>query len=99
MFRTTWFVQSLLSELVVALLIRTQRPFFRSRPGTLLLGTTLGVIALTFAIPYLPLTDVFGFVPLPKSLLGTIVLITMAYVVATEVQKRWFYRSLTPVAH
>jgi Mg2+-importing ATPase len=96
-FRTTWFVESLLTELVVALLIRTQRPFFRSRPGTLLLGLTLGVIVLALAIPYLPLTVVFGFVPLPRSLLATIVLITIAYVAATELQKRWFYRRLTPL--
>ena len=48
--------------------------------------------------PYLPLTRVFGFVPLPPSLLGTIVLITIAYVAATELQKRWFYRSRAPVA-
>jgi Mg2+-importing ATPase len=60
-----------------------------------LLGSTIAVIVLAFTIPYLPLTDVFGFVPIPGTLLGTIVLITVAYVVATELQKRWFYRSVT----
>jgi hypothetical protein len=33
-FRTSWLVESLITELVVALLIRTRRPFYRSRPGT-----------------------------------------------------------------
>jgi Mg2+-importing ATPase len=94
-FRTAWFVESLLTELVVALLIRTQRPFVRSRPGTVLLGSTIAVIVLAFTIPYLPLTDVFGFVPIPGTLLGTIVLVTVAYVIATELQKQWFYRSVT----
>ena len=94
-FRTAWFVESLLTELVVALLIRTERPFYRSRPGTLLLGATFGVIVLAFAVPYLPMTGVFGFVPLPPAMLGTIVVVTVAYVVATEVQKRWFYRRRT----
>jgi Mg2+-importing ATPase len=60
-----------------------------------LLGSTIAVIVLAFAIPYLPLTDVFGFLPIPGPLLGTIVLVTVAYVVATELQKRWFYRSVT----
>jgi len=32
-FRTSWFVESLLTELVIALVVRTRRPFFRSRPG------------------------------------------------------------------
>lgn len=91
-FRTSWFVESLLTELVVALVMRTRRPFFRSRPGTLLLASTLGLIAFAFAIPYLPFADVFGFVRLPGTLLGTIVVITVLYVAATELQKKWFYR-------
>jgi len=45
-FRTAWFVESLLTELVIALVVRTRRPFFRSRPGTLLLTSTLVLIAL-----------------------------------------------------
>jgi Mg2+-importing ATPase len=92
-FRTGWFVESLLTELVVVLVMRTRRPFFRSRPGTILLASTLGLIALAFAIPYLPGTRVFGFVPLPGSLIAAISLITVLYVAATELQKRWFYRS------
>jgi Mg2+-importing ATPase len=91
-FRTSWFVESLLTELVVALVMRTRRPFFRSRPGTLLLESTIALIILALAIPYLPFVGVFGFVPLPGGLLATIGLITVLYVAATEVQKRRFYR-------
>ena len=40
-FRTGWLVESLLTELVVALVVRTRRPFFKSRPGTLLLVSTV----------------------------------------------------------
>ena len=91
-FQTGWFVESLLTELAVALVMRTQRPFYRSRPGTVLLGSTLVLIVVALAIPYLPLVGVFGFVPLPGRLLGMVLAITAAYVAATEVQKRWFYR-------
>ena len=92
-FRTSWFVESLLTELVVAIVIRTRRPFFRSRPGTVLLVSTLALIVLTFAIPYLPFAGVFGFVPLPPALLALVSTITVLYVVATELQKHWFYRA------
>jgi Mg2+-importing ATPase len=91
-FRTGWFVESLLTELVVAIVIRTRRPFYASRPGTLLLASTVALIALALATPYLPFVDVVGFVPLPPRLLATLVAITALYVVATELQKRWFYR-------
>jgi Mg2+-importing ATPase len=94
LFRTGWFVESLLTELVVVLVLRTQRPFFRSRPGTLLLASTLVLIGIAFAIPYLPFTDVFGFVALPGTLLGMIAAITVLYVVATELLKKWFYRGV-----
>ena len=81
-----------LVPLVVALVMRTRRPFFRSRPGTLLLESTVALIVLALAIPYLPFAGVFGFVPLPGGLLATIGLITVLYVAATELQKRRFYR-------
>jgi P-type Mg2+ transporter len=92
LFRTGWFVESLLTELVIALVVRTRRPFFRSRPGSVLLWTTIAVIALTFAIPYLPFTGLFGFVPLPGAVVVTVSAITALYVVATEVIKYRFYR-------
>jgi Mg2+-importing ATPase len=92
LFRTGWFVESLLTELVVALTMRTRRPFFRSRPGRVLLLSTMALIPLAIAIPYLPFAAVFGFVPMPGTLAGAVVAITLAYVAATEAQKKWFYR-------
>jgi Mg2+-importing ATPase len=92
LFRTGWFVESLLTELVVALIMRTRRPFFRSRPGRVLLLSTMALIPFAVAIPYLPFARVFGFVPMPGMLAGTVVAITLAYVAATEAQKKWFYR-------
>ena len=94
LFRTGWFVESLLTELVIALVVRTRRPFFRSRPGGVLLWSTLALVALTIAIPYLPFIDVFGFVPLPGMLLITVMAITGLYVAATELIKRGFYRGV-----
>ena len=94
LFRTGWFVESLLTELVIAMVVRTRRPFFRSRPGGVLLWTTVGLMALTFAIPYLPFAGVFGFVPLPALLLVTVAAITALYVGATETIKSRFYRDV-----
>jgi len=92
LFRTGWFVESLLTELVIALIVRTRRPFFRSRPGRLLLASTIAVTALAFALPYLPFADLFGFVTPPPALMGALVGITSLYVVATETAKRVIYR-------
>ncbi len=91
-FRTGWFVESLLTELVIALVVRTRRPFYRSRPGRVLLISTLGLIPLTFLIPFLPLMDLFGFVSVSGVLLATLAAITVLYVLATELAKHWFFR-------
>ena len=92
-FRTAWFVESLLTELVIALVVRTRRRFYQSRPGALLLWSTAALAILTYVIPFLPDARVLGFVPLSPPLLATISAITCLYVVATEIGKAWFYRS------
>ena len=91
-FQTGWFIESLLTELLVALIVRTRRPFYRSRPGRWLWISTLAVVMLTLLIPYLPYTDVLGFVPLPAGIMVLIIIITASYAIATEAVKHLFYR-------
>jgi Mg2+-importing ATPase len=90
-FRTGWFIESLLTELVIALVVRTRHLFFRSRPGKLLLVSTLIFIAITLVLPYLPFISVFGFIPLPAPLMLTMIGLTMLYVLTTELTKKYFY--------
>jgi len=92
-FQTAWFVESLLTELVIALVVRTRRRFYQSRPGTLLLWSTAVLVVLSLATPFLPFVAALGFVPLPLSILATLSGITLLYVLATELGKAWFYRS------
>jgi P-type Mg2+ transporter len=94
-FRTGWFIESLLTELVIALVVRTRRPFFRSRPGTMLATATLVVALLTLVVPYLPFSDLLGFTPLPAWMMLTLVGITALYVAAAEGMKRLFYARVT----
>jgi Mg2+-importing ATPase len=90
-FRSGWFLESVATELAVLFVLRTRRPFFRSRPGRLLALSSLGVAALTFAIPYSPIAGVLGLAGPAPALLATLVLITALYVAATEVTKHFFY--------
>ena len=93
-FQTSWFMISLLTELAVVLVLRTHKPAFRSSPSTLLLWSTIAVVAATFAIPFLgALTSLFGFVPLSTPLLAAVVAIACGYILATEAAKAWYFRS------
>ena len=92
LFQTTWFVVSLLTELVVLLVLRTHHRAWHSRPSTLLWTSTAAVAALALALPYIgPLAALFGMVRLPLTLLGSVLLIVLAYGAATEFVKSRFH--------
>lgn len=99
-FQTAWFVVSLLTELMVVLVLRTQRPAWRSTPGRLLLGTTLAVGVMALVIPYLgPFATAFDFMPLPWPLMGSLALIVTGYVWSTEFAKHRFFKAGKGPAH
>ena len=75
-------------------MIRTQRPFFLSRPGTLFLITEVAIALIVLTLPFSPLAKTLGFVPLPPGLMAIILAITLLYGIAMEVVKRLFYRYL-----
>jgi Mg2+-importing ATPase len=87
-FRTGWFLESLLTELAIVLVVRTRVPLLRSRPGTALLAVTLAVSALALALPWLPGSAWFEFVPLPAPVIATLLAITAAYAATSELAKR-----------
>jgi len=88
LFRTGWFLESLLTELAVLLVLRTRRPAFRSRPGRWL-ALSAGVVGvLALALPYLPFAGLLGFVPLPWHVLAALLVVTAAYVATSELAKR-----------
>ena len=87
-FRTGWFVESLLSELVIALVVRTRRPWFRSRPGRVLLWITLVMVPLSLALPFLPFARALGFVPIPATMALALVGIVALYVLAADIVKQ-----------
>jgi P-type Mg2+ transporter len=93
-FRTAWFLESVLSEILVLLVIRTRRPFFRSPIGRSLLVASFAVAAVTLVLPYVPLGKSFGLAPVTVPVLAMLTGITAGYVAASEVAKRVFFRNV-----
>lgn len=96
-FRTAWFIESLLTELVIALIVRTRLPFYRSRPSALLLRSTIMLVGLTLLIPYLPFSRWLGFTPLSLNLMLVVIALLILYAVSAEVAKRAFYKRWVPL--
>jgi Mg2+-importing ATPase len=94
LFQTGWFMESTLTGLMILLVIRTQRPFFMSRPGKLFLVAEIAIATIVMCLPFTAVQVPMGFVTPPASLLAVVVVITLLYGVAMEVVKRLFYRYL-----
>ncbi|MBU6455082.1 MAG: cation transporting ATPase C-terminal domain-containing protein, partial [Cyanobacteria bacterium REEB67] len=92
-FRTAWFTESLVSACLIVLVVRTRKPFFRSRPSLPMILANLAAISVTLALPYTPLGPLLELSPLPASVILAVVLISLIYVLAAEVGKQFFYRT------
>lgn len=93
-FQTGWFIESLMTELFIVMVIRTHRPFFESKPGRILSLATLFVACTTIVLPYMPLGAAFGLVPLPWKFMSTLIGITVLYLLASEMMKRLMFVQL-----
>lgn len=91
LFRTGWFLESVISASVIVLVVRTTKPFLSSRPSAALATAVAGVVLVTLVLPLTPLASTFGFVPLPMRFYGCIGVIVTLYVLSAEVAKKIFY--------
>jgi Mg2+-importing ATPase len=93
-FRTGWFLESVISASLIVLIIRSRRPFFKSRPGKYLLMTTLSIVVVTVIVPFTPFAKIFGFSPLPFSFFLFIGIIVLFYIITAEIVKTVFYKKV-----
>ena len=91
-FQTAWFVQSMATQVLVIFVIRTGLAAWRDRPSAWLVAASLCVVAAAVALPFLPWSSVFGFVPLPRDVLLMVVVLTLAYLTVAEAMKHGFHR-------
>jgi Mg2+-importing ATPase len=93
-FRTGWFLESVVSASLIVLVIRSRRPFFKSRPSKYLFMATLFVVIVTLILPSTPLGRILGFGQLSISFSLLIGIVVMAYIVTAEVAKTIFYKKV-----
>jgi Mg2+-importing ATPase len=93
LFHTGWFVESLATQTLVLLVIRTLGNPLRSRPSGPLIVSTLMILSIAFLLPYSPFAGRLGFVPLPASYLLFVAGAVLIYLLLVELVKRPFVRS------
>jgi len=90
-FHTGWFVESLFTQVLVVLVIRTRlSPFWRSRPSKALVGAIMGALAVAVIIPISPLGPILGFEALPPVFWVLLAVLLAVYLTLVELVKRRF---------
>ena len=92
LFRTGWFMETLATQILWIFAVRTRRHLFASRPHRAVAGLAFGTAALTVALPFLPgIGQWFEFVHPPASYFPFLLAVIAAFLVTTELVKRFFY--------
>lgn len=92
-FRTAWFIESSLTEMVVTFSIRTKLPFFKSSPSRWLLYLTVFSVALVLLLPFSPAGSYFfDFTNLPVGIWCWIFFVVLGYFFTVEFLKGWFFK-------
>ncbi len=90
-FQTGWMLESAISAVVVMLIVRTARPFFKSKPSKKLLIAIVGVAIVLIAIAYSPINSYIGLISLPIKAFVSLLAISFVYAVTAELLKKNFY--------
>lgn len=94
LFHSGWFVESIITQTLIVHVIRTRKiPFIQSCASAPLIMTTILIMAIGSAIPYIPPVAAYlGMVPLPPIYWAFIAATILCYVTLTHTVNAWFAR-------
>ena len=92
LFQTGWFIESLATQVLIVFVIRTQRPFYKSRPSKWLVIASLGIVLTAIIIPFTPFAGPLGFIAPPPLFFVFLIIIVMLYLLLIEHMKNVFLK-------
>jgi len=92
LFHTGWFIESMATQVLVIFIIRTRKNPFKSRPNPWLIACSLTVVAVAVLLPFTPAGVYLGFVAPPALFFFILILMLIAYLLAVEGMKQWFFK-------
>jgi Mg2+-importing ATPase len=86
-FRTTWFLESMATQILVIFIIRTHGRPWKNLPEPVLAVSSLVALAVAMILPFTPFGSWFGFVAPPPIMLAGIGLLVVIYLACAELLK------------
>lgn len=91
-FHSSWFVESIISQMLVIYVIRTRRiPFVQSRPSAALVGATITIITLALWLPFSPFAPALRLVPPPSAFWSYLPLLLALYLTGAFLARSSLY--------
>ena len=93
LFQSGWFVVGLLTQTLIVHMIRTQHiPFIQSRAATPVITLTASIMAFGIYLPFSPVGEHLGMVPLPPAYFIWLAGILSSYCLLTQIVKTIYIR-------
>jgi Mg2+-importing ATPase len=92
LFQTGWFVEGLLSQVLVVLVLRTRASFTRGRPSTVVCVAVAAVTLAGLLLPVSPLAGALGLRALPVGYFPCLAAILLAYCLTAQAVKSRYVR-------
>ena len=87
-FQTTWFLESMATQILVIFVIRTNGRPWKDLPRPLLAASSFGALVVAMFLPFTPAGRLFGFQAPPLAITGGVGLLVGVYLVCAELVKQ-----------
>lgn len=99
-FRSTWLIESVTTEILATIALRTHMPFYKSKPSTLMLVFSFIPIIVMILLTFIPqINNPFGLTTPTFQMLGVVLLIVGIYFVTLEVIKKGYFKEFWGVSY
>jgi len=93
LFQTGWFVESMWTQILIILLLRSRRlPFGKNKPSKFLIFSACVSLAIVTALPYTPLGNYLSLTPLGWEFYVFLSLVIVSYMALTSLVKHFYMR-------
>jgi len=90
-FRTGWFIESLVTQILMIFAVRTRRHLLASRAHPAVTLLTAGAVVVAVGLPFSPVAGQLGFAPPSGPFLVFLPLVVCGFLVVTELVKHRLY--------
>lgn len=94
LFQTGWFIESIVTQTLVVMSIRTHLvPFVKSRINAMFATGLIAIVAVSLVLPFTGIGRYFQLVRPPMIYYWWLTIVVIAYITLVELLKVWFYKN------